>query len=68
LRARKERKHAKVDIDMNRNFGVEYRLNHSGLLLLRRAHSIVKNTKAHQGRDKNNLNDLMLPIFVSIIF
>ena len=53
---------------MNETLELEYKLNHSGFLLLSRADSIVKNNNAHQGRDKNNLIDVMLPVLFSIIF
>ena len=68
LRARNSVTHAKVDKNRNEILEVEYKLNHSGFLLLSRADSIVKNTNAHQGKDRNNLKDLVLPVFFSIIF
>ena len=61
-------KQTKADKEMKMIFGEEYKLNHSGFLLLSRADSIVKKTSAHQGRDKKNLNDLMLSVLFSIIF
>ena len=68
LRERKTIRQTKADKEMKMIFEEEYKLNHSGFLLLSRADSIVKNTNAHQGRDKNNLNDLMLVLLFSIIF
>ena len=68
MRERKIIKQAKADKEMKIILGVEYKLNHSGLLLLSKAVSIVKKNNAQQGRDKKILNGLMLPVFFSIIF
>jgi len=62
------KRHATTDKKMNITLELEYKLNHSGSLLLSRADSMVKNTNAHQGRDRKNPNDLMLALLFSIIF
>jgi len=58
----------KADKEMKMIFEEEYKLNHSGFLLLSRADSIVKKNSTHQGRDKKNPNELMLSVRFSIIF
>jgi len=68
LRARNSVKHIKADKNMKESLEVEYKLNHSGFLLLSRADSIVKNNNTHQGMDKNSLSDLMFALLFSIIF
>lgn len=62
------KRQTKADKEMKMIFEEEYKLNHSGSLLLSRTDSIVKKTSAHQGRERKNPNDLMLSVLFSIIF
>ncbi|MAL85838.1 MAG: hypothetical protein CMI23_05730 [Opitutae bacterium] len=58
----------KIVVIMNSTFGVEYKLNHSGCLLLCKAALMTKKKRNQTGKDVKNLRLLVIVLFVLIIF